>query len=391
MGIERSLRSVFKSGLKFLKRLDKVLLLLCVGASLFSAYMLYTMYQNGINPSAVTAKVWKTQLGAAAVGFVCALVITAVKYNFLLRIWYVYSGLALVLSLLLFTPLGMSTPGSREINWLNLGFMQIQPSEFLMVAFIATFAAHLSKIGGKLNQLPHFMLLCLHVMAPVGIITLQGNTGTSVILLSIFITMLFAAGLSWKYFLAGIVSIPALGWAFWNFYAKDYQKNRILVIFDKELQQREIKGIFHQQNLSLIALGSGGLTGQGVSGGEYTSIFGIHNDFIFSYIGMTLGFVGCVATLALLMFICVKILSVMSSAKDLSGRLLCAGVFALFFTHSVLNVGMATVVLPVIGVPLPLISSGGSSTLSMYCAVGLVTSVRAHREKEYHLFYTEKD
>jgi len=391
MDIEHALRFALKSGLKFLKKLDKALLLLCVGASLFSSYMLYTMYRNGINPSVVTARVWKMQLGAAAVGLICALIITAVKYNFLLRIWYVYSGLALALSLLLFTPLGMSTPGSREINWLNLGFMQIQPSEFLMVAFIATFAAHLSKIGDKLNQLPHFILLCLHVLAPVGIITLQGNTGTSVILLSIFITMLFAAGLSWKYFLAGIVSIPALGWAFWNFYAKDYQKNRILVIFDKELQQREIKGIFHQQNLSLIALGSGGLTGQGVYGGEYTSIFGIHNDFIFSYIGMTLGFVGCVAVLALLMFICVKILSVMSSAKDLSGRLLCAGVFALFFTHSVLNVGMATVVLPVIGVPLPLISSGGSSTLSMYCAAGLVASVRAHREKEYHLFYTEKD
>lgn len=385
------MKRALNSFLKYLKRLDKVLPLLCAAASLFSAYMLYTVNKNGINPSVVTVRVWKTQLGAAAVGLICALTIAAVKYNFLLRIWYVYSGIALFLSLLLFTPLGMSTAGSEEINWLNLGFMQIQPSEFLMVAFIMTLSAHLNKIGDKLNRLPHFALLCLHAMVPVGIITLQGNTGTSVIILSVFITVLFVAGLSWKYFLAGIVSVPALGFAFWNFYAKDYQKNRILVIFDKEIQQREIKGIFHQQSLSLIALGSGGLKGQGVSGGDYVSIFGIHNDFIFSYIGMTLGFIGCVLTLLLMLLICVKILSVMSASKDLSGRLICSGVFALFFTHSVLNVGMATAVLPVIGVPLPLISSGGSSTLSLYCAVGLVLSVWAHREKQYHMFYTEKD
>jgi len=385
------MKRALNSFLKYLKRLDKVLPLLCAAASLFSAYMLYTMNKNGINPSVVTARVWKTQLGAAAVGLVCALVISAIKYNFLMRIWFVYSGIAMFLSLLLFTPLGMSTAGSTEINWLNLGFMQIQPSEFLMVAFIMTLSAHISKVGDKINRLPHLALLCLHAMVPVGIITLQGNTGTSVIILSIFITVLFVAGLSWKYFLAGIISVPALGFLFWNFYAKDYQKNRILVIFDKEIQQKEIKGIFHQQNLSLIALGSGGLKGQGVTGGDYVSIFGIHNDFMFSYIGMTLGFIGCVLTLLLILLICVKILSVMSASKDYSGRLICAGVFSLFFTHSVVNVGMATAVLPVIGVPLPLISSGGSSTLSLYCAVGLVMSVFMHREKQYHMFYTEKD
>jgi len=389
--MEKARSLALKAGLRYLKRLDVLLLLMCAAASAFSAYMLYTMNKNGINPSVVTVRVWKTQLGAAAVGLVFALVLAAVKYRFLLRIWFVYSGVALFLSLLLFTPLGMRTQGSEEINWLNLGFMQIQPSEFLMVAFIMTFTAHLSKVGGKLNQLPHFLLLCLHILFPVGIITLQKNTGTSVIFLSIFVAMLFIAGLSWKYFLAGIVSVPVLGWLFWNFYAKDYQKYRILVIFDKEIQQREIKGIFHQQNLSLIALGSGGLKGQGVSGGEYVSIFGMHNDFMFSYIGMTLGFIGCVSVLLLILLICVKILSVMSLARDLQGRLICAGVFAMFFTHSVLNVGMATAVLPVIGVPLPLISSGGTSTLSLYLAVGLVLSVRMYKDKQYHMFYTEKD
>jgi rod shape determining protein RodA len=260
-----------------------------------------------------------------------------------------------------------------------------------MVAFIMTFSAHLNKIGDKLNQLPHFILLCLHVLLPVGLITLQGNTGSSVIMLLIFLTMLFSAGLSWKYITFGLVSVPVLGYVFWNFYAKDYQKLRILVIFDKEIQQQEVMGLFHQQNQSLIALGSGGLTGQGVKGGEYISFFAIHNDFIFAYIGMTLGFVGCILVLLLLVTICAKILSVAGASKDLLGRLICVGVFALFFSHSVINVGMATALTPVVGIPLPLISAGGSSTLSLYCAIGLVLNVWAHKEKKYHMFYTEKD
>ncbi|MCL2634639.1 MAG: FtsW/RodA/SpoVE family cell cycle protein [Oscillospiraceae bacterium] len=376
---------------KYIKRLDIILLLLCLTASAFCVYLLYTISLNGINPSVVTPRTWRTQLYATIAGLACSLIIAAINYNILSKIWFTYAGVALILSLLLFTPLGMSTPGSTEVNWLDLGFMQIQPSEFLTVAFIMTMATHLHKVGDKMNRLPHMALLCLHVLVPVIMLVLQDNTGAPLLIILIFILMLFVAGLSWKYMVAGAVAIPLAAMAFWNFYAKDYHKMRILVVLDKELQQTELQGAFHQQNRSLIALGSGGLTGQGLSGGEYISIFGIHNDFMFAYIGMTLGFVGCILTLLLVMSICIKLLSTASLAKDLLGRLICAGAFATVFFHAVINVGMVVAVTPVVGVPLPFVSAGGSSTLALYIAIGLVLSVRAHREKKYHMFYTEKE
>jgi len=328
----------------------------------------------------------------AGVGIVAALIIAALNYRFLSRLWFIYAPIALGLSLLLFVPgMGMSTQGSEEINWLNLGFFQIQPSEFVTVAFILTFATHLHKIGNKLNMPHHFLLLCLHAGVPAGIMVLQHNTGAPVLLLLVFLTMLFAAGLSWKYILAGLIAAPAIGWAFWNYYAKEYHKLRILVVMDLEVQQEEMQRFFYQQLQGLMALDAGGLTGQGLFGGNYITMFAIHNDFIFAYIGNALGFVGCILTLLLILAICVKLLMVANAARDTLGRLICFGAFATVFFHSVINVGMVTALTPVVGVPLPFISAGGSSTLALYIAIGLVLSVWANREKKYHMFYEEKD
>jgi len=350
------------------------------------------MVQNGINPDVISNRTWAMQAGAIGVGVIAALVISLIDYKIISKLWFIYAPVALILSLLLFIPaLNMSTEGSEAITWLNLGFMQIQPSEFLTVAFIMSFATHIYKVGDKLNHLPQVLLLCLHAFVPVAIMALQGNTGTPLIVILIFFLMLFMAGLSFKYIAAGLVVMPAVGWAFWNFYAKEYHKLRILVIFDEEIQQQEMRRFFHQQYRSLLAMGSGGLTGQGLSDGEYTSIFAMHNDFVFSYIGMTLGLIGCILTVVLMLAICIKLLTVMGAAKDVLGKAICSGVFATIFFHTVINVGMATVVMPVIGIQLPLISAGGSSTLSLYVAIGLALSVWAHKEKKYHMFYTEKD
>ena len=375
-------------------RLDKLLLLLCIVASGFSVYLLYTMRRNGINPDVITSRTWKVQMAAAMAGLTIALGISLINYKFISRLWFIYAPAAIALSLLLFTPLaGSSTTGSDELNWIDLGVVQIQPSEFLTVAFIMTFATHLQALqrSGKLNHLPQVLLLCLHAVVPTGIMVAQGNMGAPMIVLLVFLVMIFMAGISWKYIAAAVATAPVLGWLFWNYFAKEYHKLRILVIFDETLQQQEIRRYFHQQSRSLMAMSSGGLSGQGLEGGEYISIFAMHNDFIFSYIGMTLGLIGCILVLLLLLAICIKLLAVMGAAKDSLGRSICAGAFALVFFNTVINVGMAIVVTPVVGVPLPLISAGGSSTLSLYIALGLVLSVWAHRKKEYRMFYTETE
>ncbi|MCL1789494.1 MAG: FtsW/RodA/SpoVE family cell cycle protein, partial [Oscillospiraceae bacterium] len=222
-------------------RLDKLLLLLCLTASAFSVFLLYTMVKIGINPLVISSRTWKMQLAACTAGLTAAFVISLIDYKTISKIWiFTYAPASLILSLLLFTPLGMKTEGSNEINWLNLGFMQIQPSEFLTVAFIMTFATHLNKIGEKINHLPNLLLLCGHALVPILIMVLQKNTGAPILVGLIFLLMLFMAGISWKYIAAGLAAAPVAGYAFWNFYANEYHKMRILVIFDKEIQQQEI-------------------------------------------------------------------------------------------------------------------------------------------------------
>jgi rod shape determining protein RodA len=391
------LKPVFGYLSAYFKKSDKLLLLLCIAASAFSVLLLHTMHTNEIkpyvNPNTITSdRLWLAQLLTAGAGIFAALVIAAINYRFLAKFWFVYAPIALTLSLLLFVPaLNMRTPGSEAITWLNLGFMQIQPSEFLTVAFILSFATHLHKVGDKMNELHHVILLCVHALVPAAIMALQGNTGTPVLVLLIFLTMLFVAGLSWRYILAGAIAAPLAVYVIWNYYAKEYHKLRILVVLDSQIWEQELQRYSHQQNLSLIALDSGRLTGQGLTGGEYVSVFAMQNDFIFAYIGMTLGFVGCVLTLLLILSICIKILSVASVARDNLGRLICFGAFSTIFYHTVINIGMVVAVTPVVGVQLPFISAGGSSMLSLYCAIGLVLSVWAHKERKYHMFYTEKD
>lgn len=386
------IKKAFKIAFEYIKRLDKILILLCVAASVFGIILLYSMYINGF-PS-VSAGYYQTQITALCLGIAAMLVVAAIDYNFISKIWFTYAPVALILTLLLFTSLGQGVDGADDIGWIQIGSYTFQPSELLKDAFIMTFATHLYKVGKNLNRLPHFILLCIHGMIPVGLISMQGDDGTALVFLFIFAVMLIVAGLSWKYILLGCAAVPAAVYVAWNYLMQPHHKARFLVLFDTEMQQNEIKGIWYQQYWGRIALGSGKMTGIGLFRGNYgdyiyTSF--IHNDFIYAYIGNALGFVGCIGTIALLFLICMKIYMNSVQAKDPLGKYICIGVFAMIMIHAVLNIGMVLAVLPVIGIPLPFISAGGTSTLSLYVAMGLVLSVYGHRERKYHMFYTEKD
>ena len=115
----------------------------------------------------------------------------------------------------------------------------------------------------------------------------------------------------------------------------------------------------------------------------------VYNDFVFSYIGMTMGFIGCMAVVIALAVLCLKLLSNASGASDPFGRLICVGVFALVLFHCIINIGMVLSVVPVIGIPLPFISTGGTAMIMMHACMGLVLSVSAHKEKAKHMFYEE--
>lgn len=375
----------------YIKQLDKLLLLICVALSGFGIFLLYTLNENDISPY-VSERQWKIQLLATVIGLAAALIIAAINYRFLVKLWWLYLPVSLIPVLLLFTPLGVGVEGADDIGWLDLGFVQFQPSEILKVAFIMSFSFHLYKVGNRLNEPFNMLLLCVHGLFPVGIIMLQGDDGSAMVFLFMFLVMLFSAGVSWKYMLAAGISIPVIGYVAWNYVMQPHQLKRFMVLFDKELQQSELLGIYYQQWLGKKALGSGQLTGLGLFGSDkYTYVSEIDTDFIFSYIGMTLGFVGCLAVITVLALLCVKILSCVGSSADNLGRFICIGVFAMVLFHSIINIGMVLAVVPVIGIPLPFLSAGGTSVISLYAAIGLILSVMAHRRREHHMFYTEKD
>ncbi len=384
------MKKVFRYITGYLKDLDKPLIILCAAISLFSVFLLYTLNENGISAQ-VSSRQWKINAAAAGIGIAAALVIAAIDYKFISKLWWLYAPVSLILVLLLFTPLGRGVEGADDIGWLNLGIIQFQPSEILKTAFILTFATHLSKLGDRLNQPLNVILLLIHGAIPIGIIFKQGDDGSALVFIFIFTVMLFAAGISWKYIISALVAVPVIVWFAWTGFMQPYQIKRIQILWDTQLQQEEMLGIYMQQYLGKKALGSGRMTGLGIFGSDrYTYVPEIDTDFIFAYIGMTLGFIGCLAVVIVLAVLCIRILSDASASKDSLGRLICVGVFAMFFSHALINIGMDLGVLPVIGIPLPLISAGGTSVVSMYIAIGLVLSVYHHRRTEKHMFYSEK-
>lgn len=383
------IKRAFKYLLEYFKRLDKILILLCVAASSFGILLLYSMNVNEFGN--VSERYYQTQIIALALGIGVMLIVAAIDYKFISKIWFIYAPIALILTMLVFTSLGEGVDGADDRAWLRFGSITIQPSELLKDAFIMTFATHLNKVGKNINRLPVFLLLCLHGLFPVGLIALQGDDGTALVFLFIFVVMMIMAGLGLRYIILGCAAVPAVIWFAWNYLMQPHHKNRFLVLFDPVMQQNEIKGIWYQQYWGKVALGKGGLTGVGLFGGDYQYTSFIQNDFIFAYIGNALGFVGCICTVAVLLLICMKIYMNSVQAKDKLGQLICIGVFSMILIHAILNIGMVLAVLPVIGIPLPFISAGGTSTVSLYVAVGLVLSVYGHRERKYHLFYTEKE
>jgi len=366
------------------KGLNKLLLLAVLLCSVLSATMLYSIWQNGIL-SSVDDSQFRTQISASLIGLAGALILAAIDYHKVVRLWFVFAPIALILTLLCFTSLGVKRDGTDDQAWLNLGIIQFQPSEILKLAFIMTFALHLAKDEKNINKPLHMLLLCIHGAVPTAIIALQKDYGTAIVFAVVFLGMLFSARVNLKYYLAFIIAIPTVLVLIWNFILDDIHKNRILVLLNPGTDP---KGLEYQQDLGLKALANGNIFGIGLNtdADSYVSVPELHNDFIFAQVGQTLGFVGAMALVAVLAFICLKVLYNSYRCKDKLGMFICVGVFSMLFIHCFMNIGMVLKVAPVIGIPLPFVSAGGTATISMYVAIGLVISTYIHNQKRYIVF-----
>ncbi len=363
--------------LRYIRETDKVLLLLCFIASVFSVLCLMGI----ANTFSSITRPMKMQALASILGIGIALIISSIDYHTLAGLWKIHMPLAIVLVLATFI-FGMQRAGADDRAWLILpGGLSFQPSEILKLSFILTFALHLSLVHAHINKLTTLALLCLHGAVPVLLIHIQGDDGTAMVFAFIFICMLFAAGLSWKYIAAAVGVLAVFAPIAWFKILNYDQKQRILVLFNPGSND----AVETQQLLGRIAIGSGKIFGVGLFSGEHQYVPEMYNDFIFSFIGNALGFLGCMGTIFLLIFIAVRMLMTGMKSQDALGRFICVGIFAIIAFQTIINVGMNLSLLPVIGIPLPFISGGGTAAVMTYAGVGLVLSVYRFNRKQLFL------
>lgn len=366
----------------YLKRLDKLLLLsvsLCATLSIICIYSIYNAQVVEISENQ-----WYTQTVSALIGIILSFIITAIDYKKIANLFWLYVPVSLVLVGLTFTSLGYGRGEADDIAWIDLGFISIQPAEILKIAFLLSFSLHLSKVGEDINRFLNFILLCIHGLIPIGIVALQGDYGTAIVFGVMCAFIMLFAGLSIRYIAPILASIPIILYLLWTYVLGSVHKNRILVLFNPG---SDPLGIEYQQNLGKKALAEGGLFGKGLFQQEYSTVPEIHNDFIFAFVGQALGFVGCVVLLIVFTFICIRILCDRLKCKDSLGKNICVGTFAMIFIHCFMNIGMVLGVMPVIGIPLPFMSAGGTAMVSMFVAIGLVLSTQSHNQKPKRMFY----
>ena len=359
----------------YLKKTDAVLWILTLLAVVYSLLLISSMQRSG------DYNFFKTQFVAVVIGFIVAFVISVADYKYIINKWYFSAGIAIVLSLLVFL-FGMQVVGTDDTAWLQLpGGFTIQPSEFIKICFIITFSKHLSYLNehNLIQSLFGVITLVIHSVIPIAIIHFQGDDGTALIFGFMFLIMSFVAGVQLRYFaiLGGllVVGIPII----WSFFMNDEHRNRILALFD--LDGNSMTNYGWQQYQGKVSIASGELYGSGLYNGsrvEYGIVPEQENDFIFTVAGEELGFLGCILLLLILFGIIIKIILNSKASNDLQGKFVCSGVFAMIASQTIINLGMVLGFLPVIGITLPLFSSGGSSALSTLICIGLVQSVRYH-------------
>lgn len=333
------------------------------------------------------ASVAITQAAAFIAGLCVCLFLAMLDYDEYINRLYIVLFIGSV-SLLAVTLVFGIAVGSNQ-SWVTIPGIgvTIQPSEFVKVMFIATFARHLSKVDHKINKLSTVALLALHALTIVGLVLLSGDLGVALVYVAIIAVMLFCAGLSLIYFGVVIAAAVIIFPYIWPHLA-EYQQQRILVGFNPE---RDPLGYGMQALMSRECIASGGIFGKGFGNGElYMDVPVSSSDFVFATFCEQFGIIGACIYIGLILVIVVRLIVLARRSRDTLGSYICAGVIAVLIAQMGENIGMALATLPVIGITLPFMSSGGSSMLSIVAMMGLPMSVCMHRNEKLALLSRQK-
>lgn len=271
---------------------------------------------------------------------------------------------------------GVVVNGSRR--WLNLGVARFQPSELMKIALPLMLAWYFQKFEGRIG-LRDFAFAAMLIVVPVYLIKRQPDLGTSILIAASGFYVLYLAGLSWRIIAGLAAAAAAVGPIVWN-HLHDYQRERILTFLDPTLDP--LGAGYHSMQAS-IALGSGGIAGKGWLHGTQTHLDFLpekHTDFIFAVFGEEFGLIGNAILLVLYLLLIGRAVMITASASTLFARLLAGAITLMFFTYAFVNMAMVSGLLPVVGVPLPLVSYGGTALISLFVGLGILMSVHAHRK-----------
>ena len=370
--IERSQR------IDYVKKFDYILMGLIFLITAIGLVFLKSAMNNAYKDHGASAM--KIQIIGLIVGVIFAMIICFFDYGNLRNISFPFFLFNMGMMMLVFMPrIGITSGGSR--SWINIGITTYQPSELMKLAMIIVLAKYLEKIQEEKLRPEYIAVLLLAFFIPLGMVLLQKDFGMALVFTFVFFIMMIVGKMKFKFIaVLGILACAALPFI-WKFYFNGVKRERFLAFLNPELYE-DSYGL--QLVRAIMAIGSGGLTGDGIGNGDMNTANRIPvklSDMIFAVIGEEAGFIGAMLVVALFTAMLLRMLYISYQSRDICGSCLAAGIFAMFFFNIFENLGMNVGIMPITGLPLPFVSRGGSAMITNYISVGLLLSISLRRRK----------
>jgi rod shape determining protein RodA len=366
------------------RHVDVALLVVSVALVVAGLFLLYsatneTLRADRLDPFSRVQR----QAVTAVLGMVLLLLAASFDYRFLkVYAGFIYAGLLMALVLVRIPGLGSTDATGTAQRWFEISGFQVTPSEFMKLGLIVMLATLLSELRVSIPSGQDVVRLVGVAVVPVVLVFLQPDLGTAITLVAIVVGMLVVAGTRPLHLgVLAVTSVVLIMLAFQVGAIKEYQVDRLTTLFDPQNSSDSARYNLEQ---SLIAVGSGGMFGRGYLGGSQTSLDYVpeqHTDFIFTVVGEEFGFLGAIFVLGLYALLLWRAIRIAFLSKDPFGTYLAVGVASMFAIQMFVNVGMVIGIMPITGIPLPLLSYGGSSMLATFLAVGALETVHMRRFK----------
>ena len=330
------------------------------------------------------------QIFGVVIGLVVMAIVSLIDYVWITNFYWILYGMSVfMLAIVLIPGIGVHVNGARR--WINLGFTNFQPSELAKILLIIFFAKFIMKHKEDLSEKQTILKAVVLIAIPLALIFKEPNLSTTICTATLFCFLMYVGGLSYRFIGTVLLITIPVAVIFLSIVVQpnqklldNYQQKRILAWLEPEKYASDEA---YQQNNSVMAIGSGQLTGKGLNNNTTTSvkngnfILEPQTDFIFAIVGEELGFVGCCLIIALLLLIVIDCILIGIHAQDTAGKVICCGIGSLIGIQTFINVAVATQIFPNTGIPLPFVSYGLTSLVSLYLGIGLVLNIGLQPKK----------